>query len=72
MNKYALEVLHIGGEKLMNIVRKEFVDNFFVVARTPEYIVLGNGKKNVSFCRLKNKVLERVFFEGSTKLERKR
>ncbi len=71
MNNYALEVLRIGGEKLMNVVRKEFEKDFFIVARTPEYIVLGNGTKNVSFCRMKNRVLERHVFEGETKLNRK-
>jgi hypothetical protein len=72
MNNYALEVLHIGGEKLMNVVRKEFAKNFFIVARTPEYIVLSDSTKNVSFCRFKNRVLERHTFERDNKLERKR
>jgi hypothetical protein len=72
MNKCALEVIRIGGEKLMSVVNKEFVKDFFIVARTPEYIVLGDGKKNVSFCRLKNRVLERFSIETESKLERKR
>jgi hypothetical protein len=72
MNKYALEVLRIGGEKLMNLVSKEFASDFFIVARTQEYIVLGDGKKNVSFCRIKNRVLERFVFERENKLERKK
>lgn len=72
MNKYALEVLHIGGEKLLSVANKEFVKDFFIVARTPEYIVLGDGKKNVSFCRFKNRVLERFTTETESKLERKR
>ena len=72
MNKYALEVLRIGGEKLMNVVNKEFSSNFFIVARTQEYIVLGDGKKNVSFCREKNRVLQRFTLDGESKIERKR
>lgn len=72
MNKYALEVLRIGGEKLMNVVNKEFSKDFFIVARTPEYVVLGDGKKNVSFCRLKNRVLERNIIDRESKLERKK
>ena len=71
MNKYALEVLRIGGEKLMSLVRKEFTKDFFIVARTQEYIVLGNETKNVSFCRLKNRVLERHVFDGSRGITRK-
>ena len=65
MDNYALEVLHIGGEKLMNIVRKEFKEDFFIVARTPEYIVLSNNVKSVSFCRLKKRVIERYMFQTS-------
>lgn len=71
MNNYALEVLRIGGEKLMNVVRKEFNSDFFIIARTPEYIVLGNETKNVSFCRSRNRVLERYVFDGQSKLNRK-
>jgi hypothetical protein len=72
MDNYALEVLHIGGETLMSVVRKEFKAAFFIVARTPEYIILGDGKKNVSFCRSKNKVLDRFVLDRDLKLERKR
>jgi hypothetical protein len=71
MNNYALEVLRIGGEKLMNVVRKEFEKDFFIVARTPEYIVLSNSVKSVSFCRLKNRVIERHTFQNSRGITRK-
>lgn len=71
MNRYALEVLRIGGEKLMSIVLKEFAKDFFIVARTPEYIVLGDNVKNVSFCRLKNRVIERHVFDRSRGITRK-
>jgi hypothetical protein len=72
MDNYALEILHIGGKELMTVVRKEFEAAFFIVARTPEYVVLGDGKKNVSFCRSKNKVLDRFSLDRDLKLERKR
>jgi hypothetical protein len=71
MNNYALEVLRIGGDKLMNVVRKEFEKDFFIVARTPEYIVLSNSVKSVSFCRLKNRVIERHVFDRSRGITRK-
>lgn len=72
MNNHALEVLHIGGEKLMNVVRKEFVKDFFIVARTPEYIVIGDDIKNVKISRSNNRVQERHVFEHISALERKR
>jgi hypothetical protein len=71
MNKHALEVIHIGGEKLMSVVRKEFEKDFYIVARTPEYIVLSNSAKSVSFCRLKNRVIERHTFDSSRGITRK-
>jgi hypothetical protein len=71
MNKHTLEVIHIGGEKLMSVVRKEFEKDFYIVARTPEYIVLSNSTKSVSFCRLKNRVIERHTFDNSRGITRK-
>lgn len=71
MNKYALEVLHIGGEKLMNVVNKEFPKDFFIVARTAEYIVLSDNVKSVSFCRNKNRVTERHTLNTESRLSRK-
>jgi hypothetical protein len=71
MNKHTLEVIHIGGEKLMSVVRKEFEKDFYIVARTPEYIVLSNSAKSVSFCRLKNRVIERHTFDSSRGITRK-
>jgi hypothetical protein len=55
----------------MNVVRKEFEKDFFIVARTPEYIVLSNSVKSVSFCRLKNRVIERHTFQNSRGITRK-
>ena len=72
MTNAELEVVRIGGDKLMNVVRKEFANEFFIVARTVDIIVLGDNKKNVSFSRTKNRVLERNVFEGDSKLERKK
>lgn len=73
MNKAILEVSKIGGDSLLKLVRQEFAnDDFSIIARTQEYIVLGNNTKNVSFCREKNRVLERYVFDKQTKLERKR
>lgn len=71
MNNHALEVSKIGGDSLMKSVRKEFSGNFFIVARTPDDLVLGDGIKNVKFSRKNNRVLERHVFEGSRSITRK-
>jgi hypothetical protein len=73
LNNYALEVLRAGGEAMLALANKEFKNGFVIVARTPEYIVLGDGEKNVSFSRgSKLRVIERFVFEKSRSIERKR
>jgi hypothetical protein len=73
LNNYALEVLRAGGEAMLALANKEFKKGFVIVARTPEYIVLGDGEKNVSFSRgSKLRVIERFVFEKSRSIERKR
>jgi hypothetical protein len=73
MNNYALEVLRAGGEAMLKLANKEFANGFVIVARTPEYIVLGDSEKNVSFSRgAKLRVIERFVFDKTRTLERKR
>jgi hypothetical protein len=71
MNNHILEVTHIGGDALMKSVRKEFPNNFFIVARTQDDLVLGDKTKNVKFSRKTNRVLERHAFENSRGITRK-
>ena len=71
MNNYAIEVARIGGDALMKAVRKEFANDFFIVARTADDLVLSDNKKNVKFSRKNNRVLERHVFEGSRGITRK-
>ena len=71
MNNYAIEVARIGGDALMKAVRKEFANDFFIVARTAEDLVLSDNMKNVKFSRKNNRVLERHVFEGSRDITRK-
>lgn len=70
MNKYVAEVSTIAFPKLMKNITEEFGENFFIVSRTPEDIVLGNGNKNVKFSRANGKVLESVSFKGSRPIVR--
>jgi AICAR transformylase/IMP cyclohydrolase PurH len=71
MDRFAIEIFRIGGEKLLQAAHKEF-KSFFIVARTQEYVVLGNGEKNVSFSRKNFRVLERTNFEKTRNLQRKK
>lgn len=71
MDKYALEVFNMGGEKLLKLAQSEF-ESFVIVGQDQDRVVLGNSEKNVSFCRIKNKVLERFVFDGNRNLSRKR
>jgi hypothetical protein len=72
LNKYALEVLRAGSEAMLEMANKEFKNGFMIVARTPEYIVLGDSEKNISYSRgPKLRVIERFVFAKSRSLERK-
>lgn len=71
MDRYAIEIFRLGGEKLLATARKEF-KTFFIVARTQEYVVLGDGEKNVSFSRENFRVLERHHFGKTRNLQRKK
>jgi hypothetical protein len=72
MNSYALEVLRAGGEAMLKLANKEFANGFEIIARTQEYIVLGDKEKNVSFSRgSKLRVIERFVFDKTRALERK-
>jgi hypothetical protein len=71
-SNHSLEIARAGGEKLLSLVLKEFTSSFFIVARTPDYIVVGDGEKNVSFSRAKNRVIERVILNKESAIERKR
>lgn len=72
MDKYSLEVISVGGEKLLKNVRAEVGEKFFIVGRDADFIILGNEKMNVSFSRKTYKVKERFVFEKSQDLNRKR
>ena len=70
MNKYSVEVKKIG-EDILDLACIEFSNDFFIVARTPLLLVLGDGSKNTSFCLKKRKITDRHFFEKTTRLTRK-
>ncbi len=72
MDKYAEEIRHIGGDAMLNVARKEFSKSFQIVARTPDYVVIGDDIKNVKISRTNNRVQERHVFEHISALERKR
>ncbi|MFA7407863.1 MAG: hypothetical protein WCY93_08635 [Anaerolineaceae bacterium] len=62
------EVINAEDEKFGTLVQTEFKGSpFFIVGRTLEYFVVGNGTKNVKFCRIKHRVLERREFEQNKK-----
>jgi|GEM_PF-5182033 hypothetical protein len=70
MNKYTVEVARLGQD-ILDLASSEFEDNFSIVARTQELLVLGNGLKNTSFCLKKRIITDRYFFEKTAKLTRK-
>jgi hypothetical protein len=73
LNNYAIEVFKVGGEALLALANKEFKKGFFIVARTPEYIVLGDNEKNVKFdLGSKIRISEKYIFDKRQNLERKR
>jgi hypothetical protein len=71
MDNYALEVLRCFGEMMLKVANKEFENGFVIVARTPEYVVLGDKEKNISFSRKSFKVKERFIFGNLNKVNRK-
>lgn len=71
MDKHEAEVLRMGGKALVDFVRKEFPEKFFIVARTDEWFVLGNDDKSVKFSRLKMRVNERFFHGAARRIGRK-
>lgn len=72
LDKHSVEIKHLGGDKLLEAVKKEVGEKFFIVARTQEYVVVGNENKNVSFSRETFKVNGRCEFEKNRDLVRKR
>lgn len=70
-NKFADEVKSIATELMLKNIQTEFGCEYFIVGRTPEDIVLGNGKKNVKFSRKNGKILERNVFNKTQKISRK-
>lgn len=73
MSKHAeLEVQNMtNGKTLFALATKEFENSFDIIARTQEYIVLGDKDKNVKFCREKLKKLEQYVFDKVKTLSRK-
>lgn len=65
MNNYAAEIVRIGGDALLKVAQKEFPDSFHIVARTVEYVVLGDDSKNVMISRKNNRVQERNILNRS-------
>lgn len=72
MDKYAEEIRNIGGEQMLSVALKEFSKSFHIVGRTPDYVIIGDGAKNVKISRKNNRVQERHEFEHISALERKR
>ena len=72
MDKYSLEVVRVGGDKLLKNAIAELGEKFVIVARDPDMIVLGNEKMNVCFSRKTARVKERFVFEASQDINRKR
>lgn len=71
MNKYAQEVLTLGGKNILAVMQKDFPQGFFIVASDTERFVVGNGEKNLSYSRKTGKVLETCIFSSKVKLSRK-
>ena len=71
MDNYATEILRIGGDSLLKVAQKEFPDSFHIVARTVEYVVIGDDNKNVMISRKNNRVQERNILNKSSSIGRK-
>lgn len=71
MNKYEVEVLKLASEVMLKNIKSEFSNSYFIVGRTDEHIVLGDGSKNVKFSRGNGRVLERAFFDKARNITRK-
>lgn len=65
MNSYAAEILRIGGDALLKVAQKEFPNSFHIIARTVEYVVIGDSNKNVMISRKNNRVQERYILNKS-------
>lgn len=65
MNNYAAEILRMGGEALLKVAQKEFPESFHIIARTVEYVVIGDDNKNVMISRKNNRVQERNILNKS-------
>lgn len=71
MNNYAAEILRIGGDALLKVAQKEFPESFHIVARTVEYVVIGDDDKNVMISRKNNRVQERNILNKTSSIGRK-
>lgn len=71
MNNYAAEIIRIGGDAMLQIAQKEFPTQFHIIARTAEYVVIGDDNKNVMISRKNNRVQERNILNKSSSLGRK-
>jgi hypothetical protein len=71
MDKYREEVRHVGGEALLKVVDKEFLNSFVIIGRDQDQITLGDKFKNVKFSREKFRVLERFVLDVNRALSRK-
>ena len=71
MNNYAAEILRIGGDALLKVAQKEFPESFHIVARTVEYVVIGDDNKNVMISRKSNRIQERNILNKTSSIGRK-
>lgn len=71
MNNYAAEILRIGGDAMLQTAQKEFPVKFHIVARTADYVVIGDDNKNVMISRKNNRVQERNTLNNTSSIGRK-
>lgn len=71
MNNYAAEILRIGGDAMLQTAQKEFPAKFHIVARTAEYVVIGDDNMNVMISRKNNRVQERNTLNNTSSIGRK-
>lgn len=71
MNNYAAEILRIGGDALLKVAQKEFPESFHIVARTMDYVVIGDDNKNVMISRKNNRIQERNILKNNSSIGRK-
>lgn len=72
MNNVEKEIFSIGGEVLVELVRKELKENFFIIVRDAKILILGNAEKTVKFSRKNFRVMDRCNIAPARTLSRVR